>query len=348
MTQTDCRRLGSELGAALLGTPIHSVKELGSGPGPTCRVELQTRATGRFEVAVFRVEGTFTPRDGEAAVELEDALDLPLLVFARRFPEHLLATLESHGIHWVDAAGNARLALGGGSLHVQVAGRKPAPAQPGNERRGALRSAGLSALFALLADDALITATVREIESMSGASRHAVAELLARLRDEGALVRLGRSGHAWSPGARQRWIERFVDGWRDVLRDTQQVGRFRHPSQDAEQALEQVAAELERRGVPFGLGGTAGAMRLAPHYRGADAVLHVADWQPGLQRQLRLAPSSEGTITVLRCMGQVDLRSPVPGTAHPLLVYSELRRSRDPRAVEAAGEVFARHLRGLG
>lgn len=40
MTEASCRGLGSDLEAALLGTPIHSVEELGSGPGPACRVAL--------------------------------------------------------------------------------------------------------------------------------------------------------------------------------------------------------------------------------------------------------------------------------------------------------------------
>ncbi|MEE4384729.1 MAG: hypothetical protein V2J02_22255, partial [Pseudomonadales bacterium] len=178
---------------------------------------------------MFRVEGPFKPSDLSVAVELAGDLALPLVTYAVRFPEHLSADLESRGIGWIDAAGNARLELDGGRLHVQVAGRKPVKDRPSGARRGALRGAGHRVLFALLGEVSLATATVREIESVSGASRHAVAELLARLREEGALVRLGRSGHAWSPGARQCWIERFVDGWRDVLRDTLQVGRFRHP-----------------------------------------------------------------------------------------------------------------------
>lgn len=244
------------------------------------------------------------------------------------------AVLRAAGVNYLDAGGNLYLALAGGRLVAHVEGRRP-PARL-RARVVGLRAAGYRVLFAILASPELLATTVREIERRSGASRQAASELLARLRGEGALVRSGRSEHRLAPGRRGELVARLAGGWVDALAPVLAIGSFRRrvgASVDADAAIERV---FRRHRVDFGFGGTAGAMRLCPHYRGADTVLHVVDWNDELTRALDLVPDRSGPVRIYRTMGTLDLASKAEHCAHPLLVNAELVTSGDERAREAA------------
>lgn len=326
------------------------------------RLTLEDRTGRPHTVLVWHFETEPGPAALQQAERVAAQRAEPLVLLAPRLAEAAIARLDAAGIGHVDAAGNCRLQLDQGRILVHVEGRRARPAadratlalaaaEPRLEARlssprGSLRAAGHRVLFALLADDQLLTSTVRAIGEVAGASRHAVAQLLRRLRDEGLLVRLGRTGHAWVPGRRAELVDRFAKGWSDLLRHAQTIGRFRSPASDTETIAARLEAGLDAAGTAFGWGGTAGAMRLTPHYRGDDIVLHLADWNPDLQRQLRLAPAHDGPVTLLHCMGGLDLRTTPPHTAHPLLIFAELLNSADPRARETADLIATRHLLG--
>ena len=80
-------------------------------------------------------------------------------------------------------------------------------------------------------------------------------------------------------------------------------------------------------------------------YRGADTVLHVETLPTDLLRQLRALPSSDGLLTILRTPGTVAYEGARLQVAHPLLVYTEMFVSPDPRMNEAANEIRDRFLR---
>lgn len=256
------------------------------------------------------------------------------IVIGRFVGPLLREMLRGWGLNYLDLAGNLYLALGDGRFVAQIEGRKPL--RRPRLRVTGLRAAGYRVLYAILARAELLQTTVREIERHSGASRQAASELLARLRDEGALVRAGRSAHHVIPGRRDELIARFVTGWVDALRPGLLIGSFRRrepATVDADAAIERVLAQHE---LAWGFGGSAAAMRLSPHYRGADTVLHVAVWNDDLSRALGLVPERGGTFRIYRTMGGLDLSGTPAHCAHPLLAYAELVTSNDERARESA------------
>ncbi len=269
------------------------------------------------------------------------ARDLPVIVVAESVSASFGSSLVARGFGYVDTAGNCHIELDGGRIVLHVEGRRRAVPR---ERSAPLRGPGYQALFAVLTHQDLRHATVRELESASGASRHAVAQLLARLRTSGALLAMGRSGHAWAPGRRATYLDRFVGGWGDVLRKRLTVGRFRLPQQTVEAAEAQIEAVLGDTDIAWGYGGAAAAMRMTGYYRGSNTILHVADWSSRLATRLRAAPDREGPLRVVQTMGTLDLVSPVPKTAHPLLVHAELADSPEQRERDAAAAVFDRFL----
>ncbi len=281
-------------------------------------------------------------RSRDVAAELRDrarsyGTEFGAIVVGRFIDAHLGAMLRSMDVNYVDTGGNLHLELADGRFVAHVEGQKPRSRS--RPRATSLRAAGYRVLFAVLARPDLLQTTVREIERCSGASRQAVSELFARLRGEGALTRGGRSHHQLVPGRRAELIARFVSGWTDALRPTLLIGSFRRREHGTAEADATIERTLAKHVAGWGFGGTAGAMRLAAHYRGADTVLHVADWNDDASRALGLAPDRTGPIRIYRTMGELDLVAAPSHCAHPLLVYAELATSGDERAREAARAV---------
>ncbi len=266
----------------------------------------------------------------------------PRIVLATLIGAKVGAALARHGIGYLDLAGNCHLELDGGEVTIHIEGRR----QPEHTRAsaGALREAGYRVLFALLADESLLAQTVREQGDVAGTSRHAAHTLLTRLRDEGLLIRTGRSAHVFAPHGRAACIDRFTNGWADVLRSRLDLGRFRLRQSDPDAAAQHVATVMRATGIPFGFGATRGSARWLHHLESNETTIHVTDWPPDLARRLDAAPDRDGTLQVFRTMSIHDLSAEFEETAHPLLIHAELARSSDPRARETA-ILMAGHLR---
>lgn len=257
----------------------------------------------------------------------------PVVVLAATLGARVRAALLERGLGYLDLAGNCHLELDGGNFTLHVEGRRPAARIVG---AGGLRAAGYRVLFSLLADPRLLERTVRDIGAVANASRHAVQSLLARLRDEGVVSRVGRSKHDFLPGGREKAIDRFSVGWADVLRGGLSIGRFRMREQDSQAATDTLVKGLAAANVRFGFGGAQGASRWLRYLQSDELTIHVTSWDHEVARRLGAVPDRGGSLHVFSTMTQLDLESGAPDTAHPLLVHAELARSPEPRARDAA------------
>jgi hypothetical protein len=297
----------------------------------------------RHPVTLYPVPGVL----GIAAVErlattARDAGGVPIIL-ARAIGREVQSALVEHQLGYLDLAGNCHLELNAGNVVVHVEGRRRVPRPAGS---GSLRAGGYRALFVLLADPLLLTHTVRDIGSVAKVSRHAVQSLLARLRDEGVLVRAGRSEHVFTPGGRETCIDRFAAAWVDVLRGELLVGRFRLREKAPRETVAKLEKALRAAGAAFGFGGAVGSSRWIRYLVGNEVTVHIDGWSPDLGRRLGAVPDAQGPLLVFRTMTALDLESSLTETAHPLLVYAELARSPDPRARETARLLLDRIAKG--
>ena len=109
---------------------------------------------------------------------------------------------------------------------------------------------------------------------------------------------------------------------------------------ELERRIEEVLGTQE----PWVWGGGAAAIRLTQFYRGPETVLHVPRWRAEFPKQLKALKAHDGPLVVLRPLGQLALEGAAPRTAHPLMVYTELLTTGDPRAREAAAEIQRTYL----
>lgn len=261
----------------------------------------------------------------------------PWILFAPYVGAPLGEALEHAGINFIDRQGNCSIRLGP-TLMARVQGRRAAPSPA---RSKSLRAPGYQVLFALLARPDLVSAPVREIAEEAGVSRQPVVDLLARLVEERVLLRRGRK-HAWVEDRRAPLIDRFVEGYAAAVRPKLLAGRFRVPPQsDGPRGLEAfVSAALVRKGdeAPVRFGGTTGAHRLDPHYRGPLTTIHFP-YSDAARQRLKASPAKDGELVWLEPLSPLGDRGRTPDTVHPLLIYAELAVDPDPRAAEEAERI---------
>ena len=268
----------------------------------------------------------------------------PWILFAPYVGAPLGAKLEKEGINFIDKLGNCYVRLAPSQI-VRIQGRR-APQLPA--RAKSLRAPGYQVLFALLADPELASATVREIAAQAGVSRQPVMDVLARLVEEGFLVRHRRK-HVWVQRRTSILVDRFVEGYAAAIRPKLYAGRFRAPPHaDGPAGLEAwlneaLAKSMRSEGVALRFGGTAAAYRLDRHYRGPLTTIHFP-YSEEHRRSLRASPSNEGELVWLRPLSNSGDRGATDDTVHPLLVYAELAVDPDPRAAEAAQRIREKFL----
>ncbi|MPY86914.1 MAG: hypothetical protein GEU99_03235 [Luteitalea sp.] len=257
---------------------------------------------------------------------------LPLLLLARYIPRPTGERLAEAGVNFVDQPGNIHLALGD-DHHVLLLGRRAPTTETTARRPG---PALVKLHFVLLVESEAMTRPVRELADEAGIGKTAAATGLQRLARLGVLGR--NQASAYRLVDRRRLADDFLRGYAEVLAPHLEVGRFRAPERDPEAFLQRLAGTAAKMHVSWAVSGTPAAYLLNRFYRGNDLPVFVEGSTQTLQRALRLVPEREGPITLFRAFGRRWLWQVIAGVpvAHPWLVYAELVRQGEPRALEAA------------
>lgn len=306
--------------------------------GPASATPISLRTThGKKEVEGYVLGSNLDYLRAEALSKLRTVGGRPMIVFAPYVAPPMARFLAERSVNFVDLHGNCRVVLDG-ALHAEVVGKRP-------ERRAkekGWRTAGYWTLFALLADPKLLGSSVRNIAQAAGVGKTAAAEVLARLRADGAVGSDGESG--FLPGARSQWASRWIEGYANLIRPASIIGRFRTPERDP-QALEARVSEVFG-GQKAVFGGAAGAYRLGGLYRSEQTVLHVEEFDDERRRALRAMPARDGELVVLKTACPAAYAGEIAMTAHPLLLYAEISATAGPAddRLRQAGDQFAKRF----
>ena len=257
------------------------------------------------------------------------------VLFAPYVPGPIGQHLAEHHLSYVDVVGNCHLVVGR-ELLFHVEGKK----QPRDSKtRGGGRVPSYQLMFAILARPALLDEPVRRIAEAAGIGKTAAADQLARLQEQALLVNTRAGLQIVRYG---ELLDRWLSAYAELVRPRWLVGRYRTQTNDPE-ALEAKLAELNAD-TTWALGGGAAAWRMTHFYRGPETVVHVLQPPSDLPRHLRAIPAQDGPLTILHTPGVVAYQGAEPNLAHPLLVYTEMLASGDPRMREAAQELLKRFL----
>src|SRR5213594_1387169 len=260
----------------------------------------------------------------------------PWILFAPYIPRPLGQYLADQNTNFLDLAGNCRLILGQRYMAI-VEGRTQQRAQ---EAYRGLRVPGYQVLFAILAEPALLNTTVRQLAAAAGTGKTAAAETVRRLQEENLI---GQAKGRRFLLETKALLERWTTGYATHMRPRLLAGVYRTADQDPE-ALDRRVENALGDTLRWAFGGGAAAERLVRHYRGERTVVHVENVTPDLPKRLGALKAEDGPLVLIRTPGRVAFDGLEPRTVHPLLIYTELLALGEPRAREAAIEIWDRHL----
>lgn len=127
-------------------------------------------------------------------------------------------------------------------------------------------------------------------------------------------------------------------GYRDVLRPSLLVGRYKTPSSDPSKLEARLVEVLGEPGVLRWGGAAAGTG--SPDSIGAR--VRSCTTPRGRRRRSRSSPrwrSPDGDLIVLRLPGPAPMQGPQPTVVHPLLIVAELLAEPDERGWRATAEI---------
>ena len=266
--------------------------------------------------------------------------EVPLLLLARYVPRPSAERLIQSGVNFVDRAGNMHLVLGKNYVRT-IVGNKESSSKKAEK---VLTPAKVQLLFTLVANSEARNWTVRQLAEASGLSKSNIAQSRQQFVQEG-IVRRVEDSYELRRGAELE--ELLIRGYEQVLRPKLLFNRFRSAEPSPEKALEKMRPIFDELSIKWSVTGGLAAFVLQRFYKGTDLILFLDSVSDQTVRQLRLLPDANGPIALLRGFGAAAYWKEVKGTsvAHPWLIYSELMRSPDPRAHEAAEELKGEFLK---
>ena len=259
---------------------------------------------------------------------------IPVLVIADHVQPAAAVVLRERAISYIDAAGNCHIESPPLLLHVE--GRKAAA--PREQPVRAFAGEGLKVIFTLLLEPAWAAKSYRDLAQLSGVS-HGVVQYT--LKDLAALGYVTDTGSAQQPvrhlRRRPELIERWAAAHTESLRPKLFMGTYRLAGGDEAQQWRglQTNPALDR------WGGEPAAAALTGYLKPGRFTLYTRRSKADLMKHLRLLPSPEGSIDVLKTFWTPRLETELgdrfqKNIVPALLAYADLYGSSDPRNAEVA------------
>lgn len=292
-----------------------------------------------YRLHVHPVEGVDRAREDEPGW-------LPFLVNAQ-FDDAAVVQLADAGLSFLDDLGNANFSLDGKTVLFARAGEArhtrglgPASPPPKPERApGALvlNRASHRVVFALLANPGLAGDPVRALAAAAGVSVGTVHNTLAQLIDARHLLK----GRLHDTG-------RLLDAWADAYRRLSVRSLTPRPLYAPDGHWPDQARLEPTSGVL--LGGIAAAAVLDDHLRATDGIAYTATLGPAVTLLRLTSTPTPFHVDVRERFWGVDLPSSQPGLVPSVLIYGDLLRDGDARALDIAANLRKNdaHLRTLG
>lgn len=270
---------------------------------------------------------------------------LPFLV-STRFDDPAVDQLANAGVAFLDDLGNTNVSLDGRTVvFARAAGagrtsvRGTADPPPKAQRAAgalALNRASHRVVFALLANPDLAGGPVRALAAAAGVSVGTVHNTLAQLTDAGHLLE-GRLHHTG----------RLLDAWTDAYRRLT-VRPLTARAMYAPDGHWADTARLDPTGEVL-LGGIAAAAALDDRLRTTDGIVYAANLGPAVTLLRLTSATTPFHVDVRERFWGVDLPSSQPGLVPSVLIYGDLLRDRDARALDIAASLRRNdaHLRAL-
>lgn len=255
----------------------------------------------------------------------------PFLLIVNRLYPNLKEELQDANIDWLDGAGNIHLK--NNNFLIWIDRHTTTPTKEKKNR--AFTKTGLKVLFLFLHDEKWLNKTYREIAEAADVALGNIKYVLDGLKQKNFLIKETKKKYKLIN--KRELLDQWVMAFTDELKPRLHVNNFVFLEDTDRQNWKDLALE---DGTFWG--GEPGADLLTNNLRPAEYTLYTNKTKPALMREYKLKPNPEGNIKVYKPYWTI--KTDEKKAAPPLVIYTDLMATGEPRNINIAEEIHARYL----
>ena len=268
--------------------------------------------------------------------DLPNNKDLPLMFVADKLYPNVKEELRRMKVNYLDTAGN--IFIHHLQNYIWLEGNRKTNTEKQTVNR-AFTKQGLKVVFLFLWQKDMVNAPYRKIAELTGVALGNITLIMEGLRDAGFLLALNEKQYVLIK--KKALLDRWIEGYRDVLKPTLHLGNFR--SIQAETFKGNLLAGNINGAV---IGGEPAAQKITQYLNAQIYTVYTQMKHKNFMIENRLIPDINGDIQVYEKFWADPLVTNFEvKTAPDLLVYADLIITDEPRCLETADIIFNKRLR---
>ncbi|MCC7159523.1 MAG: hypothetical protein IT281_08295 [Ignavibacteria bacterium] len=261
----------------------------------------------------------------------------PLLVIAANIPAGVKKALQEKQINYLEANGNAFIR--NGDMLIFIDGRNPAELEKITVNRAFMKT-GLKAVFHLLNHPQAVNDNYRKLAADTNIALGNIKYIMDGLYEAGFVFDVDKKNIRLKNMA--GLLERWLVGYREILRPTLLLGTYAFNKANNTQ---NEWKQLDMKKADCLWGGEPAADILTSYLRPERFQLYTPQHKMQVVRALQLLPDAKGEIELYQQFWNGQHYQYFKNCVPPLLVYTDLLLTDDPRCAEAAQLIYDQYLK---
>lgn len=243
--------------------------------------------------------------------------------------------LKDSGIGYLDTAGN--IYLENENHLIWLEGNKQVEEEKPASNR-AFTKAGLRTLFYFLLNEETLNFPYRKLAQATGGALGNMKYIIEGLTDAGFILQLGPKRKVLQN--KKALLERWITGYQEILKPALHMGDFNFWDENEYQHWDTLITEDDKTVW----GGEAAAALLTNYLKPAYLTVYTENERARMLQNWKLIPNENGQLKMYEKFW-VDTNWDTKKLAPPLLVYSDLVITNDPRCIETAMIIYDKFLK---
>ena len=275
--------------------------------------------------------------DHIAALEKSAKNNEPLLVIAANIPAGVKKALKEKRINYLEANGNAFIR--NGDMLIFIDGKNPTEVEKATANRAFMKT-GLKAVFHILNHPQAVNDNYRKLAADTNIALGNIKYIMDGLREAGFIFDIDKKNIRLKNIA--GLLERWLVGYREILRPTLLLGTYtwnkvNNPQHDWKKL------DMKKAGCLWG--GEPAADILTNYLRPERFQLYTPQHKMQAMRALQILPDAKGEVDLYQQFWLEQHYKDFLDCVPPLLVYTDLLLTDDPRCAEAAQLIYDQYLK---
>lgn len=256
---------------------------------------------------------------------------MPFMLIADRLYPNVKRHLQQANINWMDGAGNIYFRNENHFIWIEHHTTTPVK----KEKNRAFTKTGLKVVFLFLHDEEWINKTYREIAVTADVALGNIKYILDGLKQKKFLIKETKKKYKLI--RKQELLEQWITAFTDELKPRLHIQNFEFVEEATQQNWKNVALDE----YTF-WGGEPGADILTNNLKPIEYVLYTHKGKAALMVEYKLKPKPEGNVKVYKPYW--NIKTDTGKAAPPLVVYTDLMATGEPRNMNIANDIYERYL----